>query len=109
MRIVGRNERQQPNSIWASTRYLKGSITSRTRLLILGRLERSHAAMTHKIGIVSYDARALPASYMLDDYLLKEALVRRGREVTRRYFGTTSYPRPFSAELLGGNIKKYPQ
>ena len=36
--------------------------------------------MTYKIGIITYDARALPACYKLDDYLLKAALTRRGAE-----------------------------
>ena len=36
--------------------------------------------MTHKIGIITYDARALPAYYKPDDYLLKEALRRRGAD-----------------------------
>ncbi|MCP4420334.1 MAG: hypothetical protein GY805_27325 [Chloroflexi bacterium] len=38
--------------------------------------------MTHKIGIISYDGRALPAYYKLDDYLLREALRQKGIDVT---------------------------
>lgn len=34
--------------------------------------------MTYNIGIITYDARSLPATYKLDDYLLKEALIHRG-------------------------------
>ncbi len=36
--------------------------------------------MAYKIGIITYDRRALPATYKLDDYLLKEALTLRGAE-----------------------------
>ena len=38
--------------------------------------------MTYNIGIITYDARSLPATYRLDDYLLKEALTRRGVKAT---------------------------
>jgi len=37
--------------------------------------------MAGKIGIITYDRWALPASYKLDDYLLKTALVQRGADV----------------------------